>query len=340
MTRFKSWTLTDVRGDVWLESFAAGNDTLRLPTTHDWSLRKRTLRGGLRDGVDLVEVHNGALSFAVLPTRGMALWRGDYRGQPLGWRAPVLGPVHPKFVDEGGRGGLGWLDGFDELLARCGLSSLGPPGEDVWADAQGRTHKAPLTLHGRIANRPAHFVEARVSLDPPHEIGVTGEVDEAALFVSPALRLTATYTTTPGSNRVVIHDVVENRSAGPAEFQVLYHTNLGPPFLEAGSRLLLPVREMSPFNPRGAEGIDTYDTYLGPTHGYAEQNYAFDPHAAAKGHTLAVLASAGRDKAVAIRYNRNELPCFTVWKNTQAMEDGYCTGLEPGTNYPNFRTFE
>ena len=50
MQRFKTWTLTDVRGDVWLDSFAAGNDTLHLPTPHDWSVRKRTLRGGLRDG--------------------------------------------------------------------------------------------------------------------------------------------------------------------------------------------------------------------------------------------------------------------------------------------------
>ena len=89
MTRFKSWTLTDVRGDVWLDGFSVGNDALRLPTPHDWSIRKRTLRGGLRDGVDLIEVHNGALSFSVLPTRGMGLWRGDYHGLPLGWRSPV-----------------------------------------------------------------------------------------------------------------------------------------------------------------------------------------------------------------------------------------------------------
>ena len=34
------------------------------------------------------------------------------------------------------------------------------------------------------------------------------------------------------------------------------------------------------------------------------------------------------------------MPCFTVWKNTAAVEDGYVTGLEPATNYPNFKTFE
>jgi len=54
MTRTKSWTLTDVAGDLWIDSFSAGNDDLRLATPHDWSLRKRTLRGGLRDGVDVI----------------------------------------------------------------------------------------------------------------------------------------------------------------------------------------------------------------------------------------------------------------------------------------------
>ena len=234
MTRFKSWTLTDVRGDVWLDGFSVGNDALRLPTAFDWSIRKRTLRGGLRDGVDLIEVHNGALSFSVLPTRGMGLWRGDYHGLPLGWRSPVQGPVHPKFVQLADRGGLGWLSGFDELLCRCGLASNGPPGED------GGGGLAQLTLHGRIANQPAAFVEVPSRLDPPFELSVRGEVEEGALFC-PHLRLTATYTTAPGSNRVVIHDVVENRSAQPAEMQMLYHCNLGPPFLEAGGRVLAPV---------------------------------------------------------------------------------------------------
>src|SRR5271168_119133 len=152
MMRFKSWTLTDVRGDVWLDGFSVGNETLRLPTPHDWSIRKRTLRGGLRDGVDLIEVHNGALSFSVLPTRGMGLWRGEYHGNSLGWRAPLNGPVHPKFVNQAERNGLGWLAGFDELLCRCGLASCGPPGSD---------NGTPLTLHGHIANMPAQFVEVR-----------------------------------------------------------------------------------------------------------------------------------------------------------------------------------
>jgi hypothetical protein len=330
MTRSRTWTLTDVRGDVWLDSFAVCNDSLHLPTPHAWSVRKRTLRGGLRDGLDLIEVHNGALSFSVLPTRGMGLWRGEYRGQTLGWRSPAPGPVHPKFVNLADRGGLGWLAGFDEMLCRCGLASNGPPGEDSGTR---------LSLHGRIANLPAEVVEVRVGLDPPHELSVSGEVEEACLFF-PQLRLTTTYTTVPGSNKVVIHDIVENRSARPAEMQLLYHCNLGPPFLEAGSRVLAPVRALAPQTPRAAEGIDTYETYAGPQVGFAEQVYLYDLLADARGWTLALLASAAADRAVVLRFNREELPCFTVWKNTGALEEGYVTGLEPATNYPNFKTFE
>ncbi len=330
MMRFKSWTLTDVVGDLWLDSFAVGNDSLRLPTPHDWSIRKCTLRGGLRDGIDLIEVHNGALSFTVLPTRGMGLWRGEYRGNYLGWRSPLLGPVHPKLVNLEGRDGLGWLTGFDEWLCRCGLAWNGPPGDD---------NGMRLTLHGRVANLPAHHVEVRINLDPPHELMVTGEVQETGLFY-PHLALTATYTTVPGSNRLVVHDLVENRGAQPAELEMLYHCNIGPPFLEAGSRAMAPIRELAPRDARAAEGVETYDTYLGPTPGYAEQVYLYDLLADPAGRTLALLYNATADRGLLVRLNRHELPCFTLWKNTAAVEDGYVTGLEPATNYPNFRGFE
>jgi hypothetical protein len=339
VTRFKSWTLTDVASDVWLDSFAVSNENLRLATPHDWSIRKRTLRGGHRDGIDLIDVHNGALSYSLLPTRGMGLWRGEYRGNFLGWRSPIVGPVHPKFVNLESRGGLGWLEGFDEWVCRCGLVSNGPPGSDVYTDKNGRVVRSLLTLHGRIANLPANYVEVRVNLDPPHELSIVGQVDEAALFF-PHFRLTSTCTTVPGSNRLVIHDVVENQGAEPAEMQLLYHCNLGPPFLEAGSRVMVPTREMSPRDPRAAEGVDTYETYSGPTTGFAEQAYYYDALADSARRALAMLYNSTADKGFVLRWNRNELPCFTIWRDSAAVEDGYVTGLEPATNFPNFKSFE
>ncbi len=339
MKRYRTWTLTDTVNDVWLDTFATGGDRLQLGPTHHWSIHKRTLRGGLRDGIDLIEVDNGHLAYSILPTRGMSLWQGHYRGLPLGWRAPVHGPVHPAFVNLSDRGGVGWLQGFDEWLCRCGLASNGPPGEDAYTDRLGRPRRDLLSLHGRIANQPAYYVEVRIGLDPPYELSVTGQVEEGGLFY-PHLVLTTTYTTVPGSNRVVIHDRIENRNAEPTEVQLLYHCNVGQPFLEAGSRVVAPVREVSPLTARAAEGVDTLETYAGPTPGFAEQVYCYDLLGDAGGRTLAMLYNHAADRGLVLRFNRQELPCFTVWKNTGALEDGYVTGLEPATNYPNFKTFE
>jgi hypothetical protein len=323
-------TLTDVQRDIWIEAFHVGPAELGVPGPISWSVRKRTLRGGPRDGVDLIDVDNGALRFSVLPTRGMGLWRGSYRSIELGWQAPVVGPVHPKFVDQSARGGLGWLTGFDEWLCRCGLAWMGPPGDD---------NGFPLTLHGRIANTPAHRVEVAVGKKPPHPITVFGQVEEGGLFY-PHFRLTTTYTTEPGSHRLTVHDVVENRSGQPAEMQLLYHCNNGPPLLEAGGRVRLPVREVTPMTAWAAEGIDTWDTCAGPVTGFAEQVYACVPAADERGRTLAVLHDAAGGRGLALRWDVRALPCLTVWKNTAAVADGYVTGLEPATSFPRFRALE
>ena len=196
----------------------------------------------------------------------------------------------------------------------------------------------PLTLHGRIANQPAHYVEVMVNLDPPHELSVAGRVAEGGLFF-PHLHLVTTISTLPGWNRFVVHDVVENRGGQPAEMQMLYHCNIGPPFLEAGSRILAPFRELSPISHRAAQDIDSHKVCLGPTAGLPNR-FVLQPGRRCRGHSSALLHNARGDRAVQMRWNREELPCFTVWKNTAAIEDGYVAGLEPGTNYPNLRSFE
>jgi hypothetical protein len=86
--------------------------------------------------------------------------------------------------------------------------------------------------------------------------------------------------------------------------------------------------------------MDTFDTYPGPTPGFKEQVYCYDLLGDSAGRTLALLYNAAVDRGMALRWNRSELPCFTVWRNCAAVEDGYVTGLEPATNYPNFKAFE
>lgn len=329
-------TLTDTEAGIHRPTFQleAGD----LPSVEgDWRIVKYTLRGGLQEGVDVIEVDNGALSFAVLPTRGMGIWRGWYGDLALGWDSPVKDPVHPAFVDLNDRGGLGWLKGFNEWIVRCGLDSNGAPGEDVVIDNNGNEARVFLPLHGKIANTPARKVAVAVHEDGTLEI--SGEVDESMMF-GPALRLKTTITTTPGSDTLHIHDRVTNLNRTPAELQLLYHCNYGAPLLEEGARIVAPYRGVAPRDARAQEGIATFDRCLRPTRGYVEQCYWYELAASRGGDTCVLLRNRSGNAGSSLRFNLNELPAFTVWKNTAAKENGYVTGLEPATNYPNPKRFE
>lgn len=53
-----------------------------------------------------------------------------------------------------------------------------------------------------------------------------------------------------------------------------------------------------------------------------------------------MIHNKAADRAASLRFDTHELPCLTLWKNMAAEEDGYVTGIEPGTNYPNSRRVE
>jgi len=337
-----TFVLTDVSSEVWLESVTIDPPAMGLGEGHPWSVNKQRLRGGRRDGVDLIVVDNGALRFSIVPTRGMGLWKGWYEGNRLGWDSPITdGPVNPSLVNLSAAGGLGWLDGFDELLARCGLENNGAPFEVKSIKADGSESHATFGLHGKIANIPASYVAVHVGADPPHEITVEGHVEESRLF-GPQIRMETRITTVPGSNSLVVRDEFVNLKEQPVELQILYHWNFGPPFLDAGARFLAPIKSVTPRDLRAQQGLDRHDLYGGPEAGYSEQVYFYELNArsAEERRTLAMLRNHAGDKGVVLRFQTDQLPAFTLWKNTAGFRDGYVTGLEPGTNYPNARPFE
>ncbi len=324
------WVLTDSEQGIHEPEFQTPDQTGGSAKV-DYSIRRKTLHGGVREGVDTIQVDNGKLRFTVVPTRGMGLWKARYGKIPFGWNSPVAGPVHPQFVPVSEPSGLGWLEGFDELLCRCGLINNGAP--DFVPNGVLR-----YPLHGRIANLPAHRVEVS-SDDSTGELSVSGLVDETR-FLFHKLRLKATYLTKLGQNGLTIVDEVTNLSGNTAEMQLLYHINFGPPVIDAGARFVAPVKAIVPRDARAAEGITSWGSYPPPQAGFTEQVYFFQMAADADGKTRVLLKNAHGTAGVSLRYNTQQLPCFTLWKNTPLEADGYVTGLEPGTNFPNPRSFE
>jgi len=325
-----SWTLIDRDADAYLDQLSVGPGDIEGEAT-GYSVVKRTLRGGRSDGVDLVEIDNGAFRFVVIPTRGMGVWRAALGELSLSWNSPVPGPVHPGLVRLWEPSGIGWLDGFDELLVRCGLESNGAP--EFNDDGSLR-----YPLHGKIANTPAHKVELTIDGDGG-EITLAGEVDEARLFGN-KLRLTSTYTTRVGQPGFDLVDEVTNLSAEPSELELLYHINFGGPLLNPGSKVVVPALKVAPRDEVAMGNVPEWDTYGPETPGSPEAVFFFELAADAEGNTEAMLHNRSSDQGVRLKFNKNQLPCFTVWKNRQAAVDGYVTGLEPGINFPNPKSFE
>ncbi|MBK1877423.1 aldose 1-epimerase family protein [Pelagicoccus mobilis] len=316
-----------------------GLDSTSLSTgeKHQWSVQTRTLHGGTQEGVQVVEIDNGKLSFVVLPTRGMGIWKGNCGDVRLGWDSPVKNPVHPSYVNSQENGGIGWLRGFNEWIVRCGLSSMGAPGPDMIVDNNGNALEAFLPLHGNIANLPAHTLSLEIT---DSEIILRGEVDETMLF-GPALRLQTEIRTAFGSGALEIVDTVTNLGNNPTEHELLYHVNYGSPLLEEGASFQAPFKQTAPRDPRAAEGVENYNQYDAPSPGFVEQAYFFEL-AGKRGsrESLAMLKNGKGDHASLLRFSLKDFPCFTLWKNTGGSADGYVTGLEPSTAYPNTRNFE
>ncbi len=331
-----------------LTSAATNRNTATFELTHrdlpevgaaPWSIRKTTLHGGKQEGVELITLDNGKLVLRLIPTRGMSILDVRRGGLRLGWDSPVKEVVHPAFINLESRGGLGWLEGFNEWLVRCGLEYAGHPGRDEFIDTTGAKASMNLTLHGRIGNLPASEVEVLIDRQAPHRLRVRGVVHERQ-FHGPQLRLTAEISTTPGSDTFRIEDAVTNLGAEAQEMQLIYHSNYGVPLLEAGATVQVAARRVAPMNRRAAEGIDTWQTYEGPTAGFIEQVYLVYPDADDQGRTTVLLANRRGEQGASITWSIQDLPYLTVWKNTAAVEDGYVTGLEPGTGFPFNRRIE
>jgi hypothetical protein len=333
------YVLTSVEQNIDLGDWKiSARDTGVAPDV-PWSVRRQRLHGGKQDGVDLLVIDNGRMTMTLVPTRGMGILRvvmGDLR---LGWDSPVREVVHPKYVNLEARGGLGWLEGFNEWLARCGLEWAGHPGPDRFVNNVGEQAEMNLTLHGKVANIPASEVEVIVEREPRPRIRVRGRVDERA-FYGPKLELWTEVWTEPGSATFRIEDALTNRGAFESEFQIIYHVNYGPPLLEAGARFSGAVRRVTPFNAHAAKDVATYAEYAGPLRGFVEQVYNLHPFADREGRSVVMLSNAARDRAVSLDFAVAELPYVTLWKNLTALEEGYVTGLEPGTGFPYTRRLE
>ena len=322
------FVLTDAAQGKDVGDWRISNTELGIDTA--FSVDQRVLHGGKQEGVRVIDIDTGAMQITLVPTRGMDIKEVKSGDLVLGWSSPVKEIVNPAYIDLESRNGLGWLDGFNEMLVRCGYEWTGHPGED---------HGYMLSLHGRAGNTPASNVLVIIDDKAPHTIRIRGKIVEKTFKFSD-YQIWTELEVTPGEKRFAIHDELTNLGDYTREYQIIYHSNFGRPLLEKGALFLAAVKQISPFNSYAVNGLDNWQTYLGPTKGYDEMVYNIVPYADASGNTVAVLHNAKGNMGVAVGFNIKQLPVLSLWKNTDTEKQGYVTGIEPGTSYAYNRKYQ
>lgn len=297
-----------------------------------WQVQLRTLHGGRQEGVQVIEVDNGAMTFTIVPTRGFEVWKAQAGKLRLGWDSPVREIIHPSYIRLTDNGGQGWVSGFGGLMVRGGLASFGSPVQDG---------NEQLTLHGHVDYLPASHVSVRYEASPVPRLVFRGVVNDAQTF-GPQLRLVSEISAEIGKAEISFDDEITNLSDTPQEMELLYHTNFGTPLLGAGAEFIAPVRTVAPMNAASAaDGLKDWNRYSGPhTPPYAAQVFNMQLQSDERGMTKAMLKSPDGGTGVLMGFNTRGLPYMSLWKNEVTAKAGYVTGLEPGTGFPNPRPVE
>jgi hypothetical protein len=312
------------------QNWEISSQDLGLKPAKPFSVRMRTLHGGRQEGVCIVDIDTGAIRISVVPTRGMNVLEAVAGNVRMGWSSPVSEVVNPAFIDLNGRGGVGWLEGFNEMIVRCGYEWVGHPGMDKGV---------LLPLHGLAANIPASKVVLSIDEEAPYTVRLKGELKEQA-FKLVNFVIATELSTEPVAQNFSIHDTLNNNGDYPKEYEALYHSNFGPPLLDPGAGFSAPVQQVSPFNERAVGEVADWQTYLAPTRDYDETVFNVVPYGDENGETLAVLHNAAGDLGVSLGFNVQQLPVFSLWKNTDTTGQGYVTGLEPGTSWAYNRSYQ
>jgi hypothetical protein len=330
----KTWIISDTDSSYCAQDFQIPGSQLGFDDGA--YCRKTTLSGGRQAGVQLIEICNGLLSLRVCPTRGMGIIDGRFGSHFLGWRSPVREIVHPQYIHLLEMGGRGCHYGFNELLNRCGIEWSGAMGEDEVADNMGRSRRIFLPLHGKVGWTPA----SRVCLVARgEELILEGEVPEQAVFGANYL-LRTRLTLRKASACARIEDTLANLGGTAGEYEMIYHTNFGPPFLERGARYLGSFDAVVPRDEAAAAGLASLFSFPAPTADFVEQVFLFRAHPDAQGFAHQLLINAAGSLAAKVSFRVDTLPYTILWKRCAALADGYVVGLNPCSDLPNPRRQE
>ncbi len=254
------------------------------------SVRRYRLTEGEEGGTNVLDCSNGTLRFLLNENKALDMMQLYHKGMNLSYlsrNAPSLrgGSFQKRF--EGG------------MIYTVGLESAGS--------------REGYPVHGSFHHIPARVTEIVCTEEL---IRIAAEIEVTQLFGCDLVMQRVIESRT-GSGQVTMHDRLINRGFRDEDFCLLYHINLGYPFLGDDTFLQFQEKGKSeettvPFRPKDESG--SFST-------------VFFDLAAPRIRAI----SPALHKGFLLEYSGDTLPVFMQWNSY--IEHDFCLALEPSTDY-------
>ena len=185
-------------------------------------------------------------------------------------------------------------------------------------------------MHGRMRTTPGEHLSADAfwAADGYH-LRACAEMREAALF-GENMTLRRSVETVYGQKTVTLTDAFENQGYRDEPLMLLYHINLGWPFLDENLRLYLPTQKVTPRDAEAEGHEGEYDRMDPPRDNEPEYVFIHELQPDADGGLRAVAVNHALGLGLEIGWNVKNLPYFMEWKSTASGD--YVIGLEPANS--------
>lgn len=276
----------------------------------------------------ILRIRNGEIEIEILVDRGFDIGRVLYRGIPTQWVSPAgfrhAHAFQPSAMEPDGWGWLrNWQGGF---LSTIGVDHVGGPVTNPNRHLHPGITGERRFSGGFISMSPTTIEKINVEWEEG-TIEVQAKVRQAAAFAE-HLVLTRRITMNFGEAKFQLLDSVQNDGYVEEPVQVLYHINLGWPFLAPGTKLTTSCTEMLGCID-SAKGVDP-SIMPSPIPRDVETVWDWNAKPGMQWAQLTNANAGGRgEMTMRLEWDGNKLPHFMQWRN--ACEALYVQGLEPST---------
>lgn len=284
---------------------------------------------GNAKGLPAARVRNGSgLDFTVLEGRSLEIYDLTYKGINIpfyyknGLMAPERIPIASNEYKNYGSGGF---------MYTSGLMNSGP--ENI---CDGLFHP----LHGRISLSSVKNVEtfSGYNEEGEFELRMRGTSSESRLFEH-NLQLQRTLSTKFNSNILKIQDKVINNTCRDEQFAIMYHMNLGFPFLSEHTKIQVPKEtESKPIDAWSDKHFDSRFDMMSPTDNFTEVLYIHDIPADDNGNCVLSVINVQLKLKLIISFKKQAIPYLVEWKSMGSGD--YSLGLMPSTSTMQGRSKE